>query len=200
MRIIFDQNIFGRPTLIMPSSIAASSVSIAQSKQSKGGQIKADKGRFTVNVGLLIDRFKLHLDDQMRVEALASMVRQTFSFEDIGKIYSSDFEAHLSQLRENLDDAKNMQIEQLEESCKAMESYADDVALLRTAAQVAEQADAEHVLDLTHSKNLVTKLRKKVNQLEVEIANEKAARKARIARQKERKILALAPVDVRTKH
>ena len=86
--------------------------------------MKADKGRFTSNVGLLVERFKLHLDDQVRVENLASTVRQTFNFADITAIYKSEFEAHCIQLRQCSMEEARMQSEHENEIAKIQASHA----------------------------------------------------------------------------
>jgi hypothetical protein len=121
------------------------------SKQALGGIARASRAKFFSQMSLMEDRFRLHADEKARLQRLANLIYETFTWDDVCQVFFAEHQEAQLQLTASL--TQKMHIEQQEAKARC-EALALELTQLRAAladqqrlhaAVCAEQVEAKAV-------------------------------------------------------
>jgi hypothetical protein len=72
------------------------------SRQAKGGMARASRAKFFSQMSLLEDRFRLNADEKARLQRLANVIYETFTWSDVCQIFCVEHEAETANLTEQM--------------------------------------------------------------------------------------------------
>jgi hypothetical protein len=73
-----------------------------RTQRSHAATVKAEKQSFLKSVDFMVPKFRLHLNEKVRLNELAQCIKQTFNYDDIRSMYESEHAEHLDQVMHNL--------------------------------------------------------------------------------------------------